>query len=161
MYKIGETGPSGGVIFYDKGVFSDGWRYLEAAPMDHPVFCQGSKQFNTISGTSEGLGKGKQNTEMLNAIEQTSGSCYTQAANYEFGDYTDWYLPSRDELKLIRLQNNIIPNLSLSGGECKAYWCSTLEQLPNGKWLPKVMSPVDGEFVFPDPDQRIRTIRQF
>ena len=33
-YLIGSTGPAGGVIFYDKGEFSDGWRYLEAAPAD-------------------------------------------------------------------------------------------------------------------------------
>jgi hypothetical protein len=29
---IGTAGPSGGYIFYDKGTFSDGWRFLEAAP---------------------------------------------------------------------------------------------------------------------------------
>lgn len=33
-YKIGDEGPAGGVIFYDKGEYSDGWRYLEAAPAD-------------------------------------------------------------------------------------------------------------------------------
>ena len=27
-------GPAGGIIFYDKGESSDGWRYLEAAPAD-------------------------------------------------------------------------------------------------------------------------------
>jgi TolB-like protein len=30
-YKIGDRGPSGGWVFYDKGVVSAGWRYLEAA----------------------------------------------------------------------------------------------------------------------------------
>ena len=33
-YKIGDTGPAGGIIFYDKGSKTDGWRYLEAAPAD-------------------------------------------------------------------------------------------------------------------------------
>ncbi|MCL2243563.1 MAG: penicillin-binding protein activator LpoB [Treponema sp.] len=31
-YKIGDTGLAGGIVFYDKGGYSDGWRYLEAAP---------------------------------------------------------------------------------------------------------------------------------
>ena len=33
-YKVGDTGPAGGIVFYDKGEISDGWRYLEAAPPD-------------------------------------------------------------------------------------------------------------------------------
>jgi hypothetical protein len=32
-YPIGGTGPAGGHIFYDKGSYSNGWRYLEAAPV--------------------------------------------------------------------------------------------------------------------------------
>jgi hypothetical protein len=27
-YQIGDIGPAGGIIFYDKGSYSDGWRYL-------------------------------------------------------------------------------------------------------------------------------------
>ncbi len=33
-YSIGDTGPAGGYIVYDKGFYSDGWRYIEVAPYD-------------------------------------------------------------------------------------------------------------------------------
>jgi TolB-like protein len=32
VYNVGDRGPAGGIIFYDKGRYSDDWRYLEAAP---------------------------------------------------------------------------------------------------------------------------------
>ena len=32
VYKVGDTGPAGGIIFFDKTSFTNGWRYLEAAP---------------------------------------------------------------------------------------------------------------------------------
>ncbi|MCR4676862.1 MAG: DUF1566 domain-containing protein [Sphaerochaetaceae bacterium] len=37
QYVVGAAGPAGGIIFYDKGEYSDGWRYLEAAPADLKV----------------------------------------------------------------------------------------------------------------------------
>lgn len=36
VYKVGEWGQAGWV-FYDKGFYSDGWRYMEAAPADMVV----------------------------------------------------------------------------------------------------------------------------
>ncbi len=32
--KVGETGPAGGIIFFDQGNYTGGWRFLEAAPAD-------------------------------------------------------------------------------------------------------------------------------
>ena len=47
IYNIGDTGPAGGLIFYDKGIFSHGWRYLEAAPAE--------TEFTTQWGGPRGL----------------------------------------------------------------------------------------------------------
>ena len=33
-YKIGDRGLSNGYVFFYKGTFTNGWRYLEAAPVD-------------------------------------------------------------------------------------------------------------------------------
>ena len=32
--QVGDIGPAGGYVFYDKGRYLDGWRYIEAAPND-------------------------------------------------------------------------------------------------------------------------------
>ena len=33
LILIPYLGPTGGDVFYDKGNYSDGWRYLESAPV--------------------------------------------------------------------------------------------------------------------------------
>ena len=37
VYGVGKVGPAGGYIFYDRGYYENGWRYLEAAPADMKV----------------------------------------------------------------------------------------------------------------------------
>lgn len=48
-YQVGDIGPAGGYIFLDKGFYSDGWRYLEAAPADMKVI----NGVPTVDATSE------------------------------------------------------------------------------------------------------------
>ena len=33
-YELGEAGPAGGIVFYDKGDNTDGWRYMEVTNED-------------------------------------------------------------------------------------------------------------------------------
>ncbi len=101
VYKIGDTGPAGGIVFYDKGKVSDGWRYLEAAPSDQSsgVPWWNGSYVSIVTGT--GLGTGKSNTDAIIAAQGSGSYAATLCRNLTLGGYSDWYLPSRDELNLM------------------------------------------------------------
>jgi len=102
-YVLRDTGPAGGYIFYDKGSYSDGWRYLEAAPNDQSASgakwgCYGT----SISGADgTAVGTGEQNTIDIEAGCIKAGTAADICANLSLGDYVDWFLPSKDELNLM------------------------------------------------------------
>jgi len=100
-YKVGDTGPSGGIIFYDKGKATDGWRFLEAAPSDQSAGIQWYNGNYIDIKTGTAIGTGRANTQ---AITTAQGTGYYAAAlcdNLVIGDYDDWFLPSKDELNLM------------------------------------------------------------
>ncbi|MBX7227288.1 MAG: DUF1566 domain-containing protein [Chitinophagales bacterium] len=112
-YAIGEEGPAGGRIFYDKGTFSDGWRYLECnnEDLNGP---EGIAQYGSLLGpfptTYSQIGYGQLNTtNLINyTIIRTNSTDYAcfKAADYELNGYTDWYLPTINELKeLYKIKN--------------------------------------------------------
>lgn len=108
-YAIGAAGPAGGIVFYDKTSYSDGWRYMEAAPIDidvsgdylHVWGGRGTR----VGGTGTAIGAGAGNTAAIVSAYGASEP-YTNTGKYaarlseqfEFGGYDDWFLPSRDEL---------------------------------------------------------------
>jgi len=58
-YNIGDVGPAQGLIFFDKGEFIDGWRYLEVAPATTEVSLQWSSTESLVDNTSVDIGEGK------------------------------------------------------------------------------------------------------
>jgi hypothetical protein len=129
-YKIGDTGPAGGVIFYDKGNYSDdsaaGWRYLEMAPAEIEFSAPWGGHGVNISGTSTAIGAGKVNTDLI--VEQLLSLGETECAaqlcdKLAYRGFTDWFLPSKDELDLI--YKNLRQTNMVKFGTRKTYWSSS------------------------------------
>ncbi|MDR3337502.1 MAG: DUF1566 domain-containing protein [Treponema sp.] len=99
-FTLGAAGPGTGIIFYDKGYYSDGWRYLEAAPADASASLWAASIWVTHIGTSSAIGAGKANTETIRtATLIDSASAAYQCYTYSGGGKSDWYLPSKEELE--------------------------------------------------------------
>jgi len=169
--KIGGKG-QGGIVFYDKGIYSDGWRFLEAAP-DNTEFNRvewGAYEKDIVTSTL--VGSGKRNTElivaMLRQLRET-GRAAQLCASLNFNGFADWFLPSRDELDLIYKN---LKQKGLGGFSNTSYWSSSQGNIPQNA---DPLAPVDNMLAwahyFGDGTQRInikkngsnsvRAIRQF
>ena len=104
-YNIGDIGPAGGIIFYDRGFVSDGWRYLEAAPASTEFFgVEWGAYEQDVFGTSTAVGSGRLNTQLIVTHLNSRGksNCAAQrCAALNINGFTDWFLPSKDELNLM------------------------------------------------------------
>ncbi len=99
--KIGDAGPAGGTVFYDKGKVSDGWRYLEAAPSDQSSGIQWYNGNYIDIKTNTAVGSGKSNTDAIIAAQGSGNYAATLSKNLSIGGFSDWFLPSKDELNLM------------------------------------------------------------
>jgi len=105
-YKIGDTGPAGVIIFYDKGVFESDWQYLETAPLELEFMAQWGDYGTSVSGLGIGIGQGKQNTQTIATHMQRKGVSGTPAQTCQqinYRGFNDWFLPSQAELNLMYL----------------------------------------------------------
>jgi uncharacterized caspase-like protein len=102
VYKIGDRGPAGGIVFFDKGSMSDGWRYLEAADKDigERVTWHNGK-WNNIKNTEREVGTGKSNTDMLVEAQGLGSYAAYLCKNLDLSGFQDWFLPSVSELELL------------------------------------------------------------
>ncbi|HEY9054557.1 MAG TPA: hypothetical protein VIO60_07035, partial [Rectinemataceae bacterium] len=120
---------AGGKIFYDKGSYSDSWRYLELCPSESSGYLQWASSTSYVSGSSaEAVGTGLANTETI--IASGDSSKYPAAwycSNLDFNGIGDWFLPSRNELAASRT------NLGSGGFTRNApYWSSSERTAADG-----------------------------
>jgi hypothetical protein len=101
---VGDRGPAGGIIVYDAGADMSWGRYLEVAPqsceVERVAFNSTSSKPALYSTAQErirakGIGMGAQNTQFISS--KFAGAAKV-AADSTCNNYTDWFLPSKDEL---------------------------------------------------------------
>jgi hypothetical protein len=95
-FTVGETGPSGGMIFFVNSAHTYGtWTYLEAAPQNVSSVFEWGFSTTEISGASgTAIGTGKANTQAIIDAGAADGSAARRCKSYG----NEWFLPSRDEL---------------------------------------------------------------
>lgn len=156
-YDIGEAGPLGGIVAYDKGEYTNGWRYIEVAQSDMVSEEWGCDQSLIDDAQYDEMGTGYQNTianlqfhnnltnYYLNPIICSTTSNGTLSAKtaltYDLVNASDWFIPSINELQIIH--DNLLP-LNLGNFDHTAYyWSSTEFDTSKAKCL----NFVDGEAI--------------
>ena len=129
--SVGQTGQGGGIVFFDKGEFTDGWRYLEVAPTDQSTDAKWGCYGTEIGGTSGLVGTAKNNTNLIVSGCSETGIAAKIANDLNLGGKTDWYLPSIGDLSVMynNLHKNNLGNFNTSAN----YWSSS-EVSGNSAW---------------------------
>jgi len=127
-YKLGDTGPAGGIVFYDRGFTEGGWRYLEAAPAG-TEFTAVWGPITRVAGTETKVGSGKRNTQLIVEVLGENGKAAQLCASLNVNGHNDWFLPSRDELDLI---HNTLKQKGLGNFLSRFYWSSSQNDSNSG-----------------------------
>lgn len=157
-YAIGDKGPAGGWIFYDKGNDTDGWRYLEAASEDISESIGWYRLiYLDMKITWPGIGKGKYNTELIVKTYGDGKYAAKICADYRGGGKDDWFLPSKDELDLMLMN---LQDKGIGGFTGSNYWSST-EDMNHVAWIKGGYAGNRNFSLSDETRKRVRPIRMF
>ena len=123
----------GGVVFYifqsgDTGYIDGETHGLIAAVADQSSGIQWyNGSYVTTGATATDVGTGSANTDAIIAAQGATTTSYAAglAKAYAAGGYTDWFLPSKDELNKMYLKKEILEAVSGFTAFSDYYWSST------------------------------------
>ncbi len=115
-HAIGEDF-GGGIVFYLDGTGEHG---LIAAETDLKKAKWYNGSFVESGATGTGVGTGKQNTEAVVKAQGAGEYAAKICDALELNGFSDWFLPSKDELNLLREKRKIV-----GGFDGVFYWSST------------------------------------
>jgi hypothetical protein len=148
--SIGDT-YQGGIIFY---LDSNGGGLI-AAPTDQSTGAEWGCYGTTISGADgTAIGTGAQNTIDIELGCTNTVTAADICANLTLGGYSDWFLPSKDEL------NEMYQNKSTIGGFANSLYWSSTEYASSGAWRENFFIGNQDGYV-KDASNNVRAIRAF
>jgi hypothetical protein len=142
----------GGIIFW---LDTTGQHGLIAATADLFTGMQWYNGTYTVTNAvKDGIYAGKYNTERIIANQGAGDYAAQICANYQGGNYGDWYLPSKYELNLLYAQKTAV------GGFASAYYWSSIETNNGNAWIQNFDygSQIDAGKPYPN---RVRAVRAF
>jgi len=116
----------GGIIAYllvtgDPGFNANVQHGLIAAPTDQSTGIMWWNGSSSITGaTATAFGTGNANTNTIVTMQGAGSYAAKLCSDLVLGIYSDWYLPSKDELFILYTNNQIIGNFASS-----SYWSSS------------------------------------
>jgi hypothetical protein len=138
-YAIGDVGPGGGYVFITPTTASNSTGlYFEtpektwsaAANGDNVTaglaggpMCVGALGTTYQGNSNTAIGSGAANTTFVAGLAGPGTACYL-AENLTYNDYTDWFIPSRDELQKL-YDNRASLGAANSFVGSQYYWSST------------------------------------
>lgn len=173
IYLIGDEGIAGGTVFFDKGSYSNGWRYMEVATTDLSISEWGCSSEMTASDNpfiGFGFYNSVKTANFHNALENyyiNPGNCSAlnngtvisrTALLFDQEEHNDWFLPSEQEL-LLMYENLYLQNM---GNIASAtYWSSTEIDASTAKGVDFATGEIISIAKNPASETRARAIRYF